>query len=133
MWAAYKQLSLKKSNPQSFRVIHHMLESHLCPFGTTEAPCGFNRAKLQNPIQGHPKIPLSFQSSIHWRLHLVFLPKCPGLLAVYFFNANRLLCFPHRFLNRGFWAIGRLSTVSIGGEIKRSCSPSWKKSKLGVN
>lgn len=31
------------------------------------------------------------------------LTKCPGLLAVYFFNANRLLCFPHRFVNRGFW------------------------------
>lgn len=41
--------------------------------------------------------------------------------------------FPHRFLNRGFWARGRLYTASIGEKIKRSCSPSWKKSKLGVN
>lgn len=43
------------------------------------------------------------------------------------------VCFPPGCFNSGFWAWGRLYTVSIGEKIKRSCSPSWKKSKLGVN
>lgn len=119
--------------PQRITVIHHMLKSHLCPFWTTEAPCGFSRIKLQNPIQGHAKITVSIQSSIHCLLHLVSLQSAAFFLALYHLSANSLPCFPHRFLNRGFWARGRLYTVSIGEKIKRSCSPSWKKSKLGVN
>lgn len=58
---------------------------------------------------------------------------CIGLLALYPFNATRLLCVFPRSLNSRFWARGRLYPVSIGEKIKRSCSPSWKKSKLGVN
>lgn len=78
------------------------------------------------------------QPPLYSKLHsLAFtfsvLTKCIGLLALYPFNANRLLCVFSRFLNSGFWARGRLYTVSIGEKIKRSCSPSWKKSKLGVN
>ena len=75
-----------------------MLESHLCPFETAEAPCGLNKAKVQNPIQGHPKIPLyslAFTFSV--------LTNCPDLLTVYiFFNANRLLSFPIGFLIEAF-------------------------------
>lgn len=117
--------------PQRITVIHHMLESHLCPFWTTEAPCGFSRIKLQNPIQGHAKITVSIQSSIHCLLHLVSLQSAAFFLALYHLSANSLPCFPHRFLNRGFWARGRLYTVSIGEKIKRSCSPSWKKIEAG--
>lgn len=122
-----------KSKPRCITVIHHMLESHHCPFGTAEAPCGFNRAKLQNPIQGHTKIPLSIQSSIHLRLHLVSLQSA-SVCWPYILSMQTVYCvFSPRFLNSGFWARGRLYTVSIGEKIKRSCSPSWKKSKLGVN
>lgn len=108
-----------------------MLESHHCPFGTAEAPCGFNRAKLQNPIQGHTKIPLSIQSSIHWRLHLVSLQSA-SVCWPYTLSMQTVYCvFSPRFLNSGFWARGRLYTVSIGEKIKRSCSPSWKKIEAG--
>lgn len=112
-----------------------MLESHHCPFGTAEAPCGFTRAKLQNPIQGHTVISLSIERFIHGRLYLVSLQNASVLLAlVYIFSMQTVYSvFSTRFLNSGFWARGRLYTVSIGEKIKRSCSPSTKKSKLGVN
>lgn len=113
-----------------------MLESHHCPFGTAEAPCGFNRAKLQKSNTGSHKNPPLYSKLHSLAFTFSVLTKCIALLALYPFNANRLLCvFPPRFLNSGFWARGRLYTVSIGEKIKRSCSPSWrkKKSKLGVN
>lgn len=106
-----------------------MLESHHCPFGTAEAPCGFNRAKLQNPIQGHSKIPLSIQSSIHWRLHLVSLHPSVGPISSQ--CKPFTVCFPPGCLIVAFGQRGRLYTVSIGEKIKRSCSPSWKKIEAG--
>lgn len=113
------------SKPQSITVIHHMLESHRCPFGTSEAPRAFNWAKLQNPIQGHTKIPLSIQSSIQWRLHLVSLPSASDVLALNPFNVKRLLCFTPGFLIVTFGQeedFGRklnMETIETGGWIEQ--------------
>lgn len=81
-YGTYKHSGLKVKTTMHHTVIHHMLESHHCPFGTAEAPYGFNRAKLKNPIQGHTKIPLFIQCSIHWRLCLVSFQKCTGPLCL---------------------------------------------------
>lgn len=91
-------IQASKSKPRCITVIHHMLESHHCPFGTAEAPCGFNRAKLQNPIQGHTKIPLSIHSSIHWRLYLVCLQSA-SVCWPYILSMQTVYCvFPPGFL-----------------------------------
>lgn len=108
-----------------------MLESHHCPFGTAEAPCGFNRAQLQNPVQGHTKKNPSPFKDPFMGVNIVSLQNALS------FGSISFQCKPFTvfssFVNSGFWARGRLYTVSIGEKIKRSCSPSWKKSKLGVN
>lgn len=48
--------------------IHHMLESHHCPFGTAEAPHGFNRAKIQYRVK-HTHTPARAHTHTHTHIH----------------------------------------------------------------
>lgn len=111
-----------------------MLESHHCPFGTAEAPCGFNRAQLQNPMQGHTHT--HKKKNLHSKIHSWVLIFCVFtkfiVLWLYILSMQTVYSvFSTSFVNSGFWARGRLYTVSIGEKIKRSCSPSWKKIEAG--
>lgn len=110
-----------------------MLESHHYPFGTAEALCGFNRAKLQNPIQGNIKIPHSVQSAIHWRLHLVSLQGASicwsGIISM-----QTIYCvFPPRFLKVAFGQEGDFTQSQSGRKSRDLVRLHGKKSKLGVN
>lgn len=111
--------------------IHHMLESHHCPFGTAEAPHGFNRAKIQYRVK-HTHTPA--RAHTHTRTHIHTNPHSSFKAA---FNSAYISClykrkkyigllhrsaqticsvFSHQLSSVAFGGRVRLYTVSIGGE-----------------
>lgn len=105
-----------------------MLESHHCPFGTAEAPHGFNRARIQYRVthkNTHSSFKAAFNggyiSSLYKKYALVFTVQSSDLLPPALFSS--------------FWARMRLYTVSIRRENQEIVFAflGEKKSKLGVN